>query len=323
MHSCLWIYEQTTVDFALIPYNRRMKNDHDSEGTGEDQASTEPERLPTRAERIEQLLLIGGLDAPIIRAKLIEEGIATRVSLATVEREIGTIRARWQATAKAGMADAGTRLSARLSDLYARTIALADRTADSAPKVALAALVQAVRVTEAEARLLGISGRNLPQDWLAGASKQEEERQAAEARKQERLAHSERLRLWKEQVDEELRDRIEEALAGEAEAELEQLIEVIQLVRSSKYEEEIGVPEDDLWEPELRGELVSPEDIEDPRTHWNALAREELANHPQALELVLETIASYEPPEGYPGPFQLPYEEEMIELLGGPSALNA
>ena len=61
------------------------------------------------AERIEQLLLIGGLGATSIRAQLIEEGIATRVSLATVEREIEAIYGRWHATAVTGVTDAALR----------------------------------------------------------------------------------------------------------------------------------------------------------------------------------------------------------------------
>ncbi|MDE0528106.1 MAG: hypothetical protein OXH85_05400 [Truepera sp.] len=48
-------------------------------------------------------------------------------------------------------------------------------------------------------------------------------------------------------------------------------------------------------------EGVYPEEIGDPRTRWSALAHVELADHPEALARVLETMASYEPPE-YPGP---------------------
>lgn len=143
MHPSLQICKRATVDLALIPYNRRMKHVHDSEGTGEDPTPTEPERPPTRAERIEQLLLIGGFDAPSIRAKLLEEGIATRVSLATVEREIGTIYSRWQATAVTSVTDATLRSLARCRDLYARALAIAD-SAES-PKEKLAALAQAGR----------------------------------------------------------------------------------------------------------------------------------------------------------------------------------
>ena len=70
-----------------------------------------------------------------------------------------------------------------------------------------------------------------------------------------------------------------------------------------------------------------------PQTVWSALARAELADYPQALELVLETIASYEPPEG-PGPYWPPEEEDisptvdpgdplgLLELLRGRSAPN-
>ena len=203
------------MDFALIPYNRRMKHDHDSTEIVENPAPIEPERLPTRAERIEQLLLIGGFDAPTIRAKLLEEGIATRVSLATVEREIETIYSRWQATAVTGVTDATLRHLARYRDLYARTLALAAGAGASSPRVALAALIQAAKLNEAEARLLGASDRHLRQGWLEGAFRKQEreeaEQAAAEARaerEREQVAHNQRRGLWEEQAESELLEQV-------------------------------------------------------------------------------------------------------------------
>lgn len=79
---------------------------------------------------------------------------------------------------------------------------------------------------------------------------------------------------------------------------------------------------------------MHPTEIEDPRTRWTAVARAELADHPQALELVLEAIAGYEPPE-HPGPYRPPEKEavspatdpessdlELLKLLRDRSRLN-
>ena len=101
-----------------------------------------------------------------------------------------------------------------------------------------------------------------------------------------------------------------------------------------EYEEQVEVPEGDLWDFESQGGLMHPEEIEDPRTRWSTLARAELADYPQALARVLEAIAGYEPPE-HPGPYWPPEKEaitpatdpessdlELLELLRDRSGLN-
>lgn len=131
------------------------------------------------------------------------------MSLATVEREIEAVHSRWHATAITGVTDAALRHLARYRDLFARALAIAD-SADS-PKVALAALVQAAKLNEAEARLLEVSDRHLSRGWIEGEYRQreqerirqeqeqkvrEQKRAAAEARterERERVAHNESI----------------------------------------------------------------------------------------------------------------------------------
>ncbi len=257
------------------------------------------------------------------------------MSLATVEKEIEAIYSRWQTAAVTSVTEATLRHLARYRDLYARTLALAARAEASSPRVALAALVQAAKLNEAEARLLGASDRHLNRGWLEQATAEQAAAEARAERERERVAHNERRELWEEQVDDELLERVKGVLASDEREALKRLTKAVKTVQRDEYEDKIEVPEDDPWEPEWSEEEegVYPEEIEDPRTRWSALARVELADYPQALALVLETIASYEPPE-HPGPYR-PAEEEdispavdpggplgLLELLRGRSAPN-
>ena len=186
----------------------------------------------------------------------------------------------------------------------------------------LSALTLAARLNDAEARLLGASDRHLSRGWIEGEywrreqeriRREQEERDlerkraeqaAAEARaerERERVAHNESIELWEEQVETELAALVKGAFTSDEEDASSRMAEATRKLLWDEYEEQVEVPEGDPWDFESQGGLMHPTEIEDPRTRWSALARAELADHPQALERVLEAIAGYEPPE-HPGP---------------------
>ncbi len=313
-----------------------MKTDPNRPATDPEELLAEPQHPPTKAERIEELMLVGSLDAAGIRAKLLEEGLASRVSLAAVEREMAQVRERWHAAAVTRVGEAVPRQLARCRDLYARALAVAD-SADS-PKVVLAALTQAGRFNDTEARLLGISDRHLQLGWLAQVEKREAQDEARELREQWRAEAAEQAARelaeqeakaaahraewgWWERTDEELLGRIKGVLSSSEKEALERLAEATEVIRDiGEYGGELIVLASDPWQPELAGRPVEPEEIDDPRTLWSALVRAELSDaDPPALERALAAIADYplpprwEPEALEPSPATTRIREQELE----------
>lgn len=281
-------------------------------------AATESEQAPqaakrplNRSERIEELLLIGSLDAAQIRARLLEEGYAKRLGLEAVEAEIQTIRERWHAATSTRTTLAAERQLARYRNLYERALALADG-ADS-PKAATDALALAMKVNDAEARLLGVH-RPAP-NWLAAAERAEQaaaarraEREAKEALERERKEHNERRALWPLAAGLRLLGALEEALP-ECSSELDELARLAREATHGSGREEIliDIAADDPWVPDdLKGETgVEAADLDaemDAGPHyakalWSGLVRKVLADRPGELERALAGIAECDLPE--------------------------
>ena len=137
---------------------------------------------------MEQLLLVGGLSPAGIRARLIEEGIVTRVSLATVERDIEAVLTRWRSKAVVSVTDAALRHLGRYRDLYQRALAVADSA--PSPREVLSALALAGKFSDSEAKLLGAVTRNTGHDWLSNALEARERAEAAEAERERVLRHN-------------------------------------------------------------------------------------------------------------------------------------
>ena len=90
-----------------------MRTKPNTPATDPEAPPAESQHPPTKAERIEELMLVGSLDAAGIRAKLLEEGLATRITLAAVERDMAQIRERWHAAAVTHVGEAVPRHMAR------------------------------------------------------------------------------------------------------------------------------------------------------------------------------------------------------------------
>lgn len=73
------------------------------------------------------------------------------------------------------------------------------------------------------------------------------------------------------------------AFTGDERVAPRRMTEAIRKLEGEGYEGQVEVPEDDTWELELQGGGRYPGEIENPRSHWSALARAELVGYPQAL----------------------------------------
>ena len=289
--------------------SHRVKVDHSpTERDQEDSDPIEPARPPTRAERVEQLLLVGGLSPAGIRARLIEEGIVTRVSLATVERDIEAVLTRWHSKAVVSVTDAALRHLGRYRDLYQRALAVADSA--TSPREVLSALALAGKFSDSEAKLLGAVTRDTRRNWLSNALKAQERaneaREKAEAAKAEReriLRHNQTLAEWESRFEEQLGSHLEAAFEGE-EAAFKQLRKAVLRTMSEHDPQEIEVSEDDPWSEEYWGVVEFASEL-DPRTVWSALARRIFGEGP-LQERLQEALRRFVEPPGYPGPWQPP-----------------
>ena len=298
--------------------SRRVKSDHSP--TGRDQENPdpmEPARPPTRAERVEQLLLVGGLSPTGIRARLIEEGIVTRVSLATVERDIEAVLTRWRSKAVVSVTDAALRHLGRYRDLYQRALAVADSAAS--PREVLSALALAGKFSDSEAKLLGAATRDTGHDWLSNALEAREralearaKAEAAEAEREWVLRHNQTLAEWESRFEEQLGSHLEAAFESE-EAAFKQLRRAVFRAMSEHDSQEIEVPEDDPWSEGYWGETEFASEL-DPRTVWSAVARESFGEGP-LLERLQEALRRFVEPPGYPGPWQPPREQDIEDIL--------
>ena len=289
-----------------------MKVDHSpAERDQENPDPIEPARPPTRAERVEQLLLVGSLSPPGIRARLIEEGIVTRVSLATVERDIEAVRTRWRSEAVVSVTDAALRHLGRYRDLYQRALAVADSA--TSPREVLSALALAGKFSDSEAKLLGAVTRDTRRNWLSNSLKAQERadeaRERAEAAKVEReriRRHNQTLAEWESRFEEQLGSHLEAAFEGE-EAAFKQLRKAVSRAMSEHDPQEIEVPEDDPWSEGYWGEVEFASEL-DSRTVWSAVARRIFGEGP-LQERLQEALRRFVEPPGYPGPWQPPTQD--------------
>lgn len=298
--------------------SRRVKWDHSPTGRDrENPDPIEPARPPTRAERVEQLLLVGGLAPAGIRAQLIEEGTVTRVSLATIERDIEAVLTRWRSKAVVSVTDTTLRHLGRYRDLYQRALAVADSA--PSPREVLSALALAGKFSDSEAKLLGAVTRDTRHDWLSNElearERAHEAREKAEAAKAEReriRRHNQTLAEWESRFEEQLGSHLEAAFEGE-EAAFKQLRKAVFRAMSERDPQEIEVPEDDPWSEEYWGETEFASEL-DPRTVWSAVARESFGEGP-LLERLQEALRRFVEPPGYPGPWQLPHDQDIEDIL--------
>ena len=253
---------------------------------------------------MEQLLLVGGLSPAGIRARLIKEGIVTRVSLATVERDIKAMMTRWRSKAVVSVTDAALRHLGRYRDLYQRALAVADSA--TSPREVLSALALAGKFSDSEAKLLGAVTRNTRHDWLSNeldarerAEAAHEKAEAAEVEHERILRHNQTLAEWESGFQEQLESHLEAAFEGE-EAAFKQLRKAVFRAMSEHNPQEIEIPADDPWSEGDWGETGLASDL-DPRAVWSVVAREIFGEGP-LQERLQEALRRFAEPPGYPGP---------------------